>query len=88
MVFAAAPPHDGTLTGYYVVSEDFCYLLPATVTLQKGSLVGPLAVAIHVLKQARLQYGDSIVVFGAGAVGLLCCAVAKVYECGYPGITA
>lgn len=37
----------------------------------------PLSVAVHViLKQAEVQLGDHMVVFGAGPIGLLCCAVA------------
>jgi len=36
-----------------------------------------LAVAVHITKQAGIKHGDSVVVFGAGPVGLLCCGVAK-----------
>lgn len=77
MAFAATPPIDGTLAKYYVLPEDFCYKLPDHVSLQQGAITEPLAVAVHILKQSLLKQGDNVVVFGAGPVGLLCCAVAK-----------
>lgn len=77
MAFAATPPYDGTLAQYYTLPEDFCYKLPDGMSLEEGALVEPLSVAVHITKQSGLKQGDSIVIFGAGPVGLLCCAVAK-----------
>jgi D-xylulose reductase len=79
MRFAATPPIHGTLTGFYTAPEDFCYKLPDHVSLQEGALIEPLAVAVHIVKQAEIKPGQSVVVMGAGPVGLLCCAIAKVY---------
>lgn len=79
MHFAATPPIDGTLAGFYTSPEDFCYKLPDHVSTQEGALVEPLAVAVHIVKQAEVKPGQSVVVMGAGPVGLLCCAVAKAY---------
>ncbi|KFY78052.1 hypothetical protein V499_02704 [Pseudogymnoascus sp. VKM F-103] len=79
MRFAATPPYDGTLTGFYAAPEDFCYKLPDQVSLQEGALIEPLAVAVHITKQAQISPGASVVVMGAGPVGLLCCAVAKAF---------
>lgn len=79
MHFAATPPINGTLTGFYTSPEDFCYKLPDHVSLQEGALIEPLAVAVHIVKQAEIKPGQSVVVMGAGPVGLLCCAVAKAY---------
>jgi D-xylulose reductase len=79
MAFAATPPYDGTLAAYYSLPEDLCYKLPENMTLEEGALIEPTAVAVHISKQANIRPGDSVVVFGAGPVGLLCCAVAKAY---------
>ncbi|KAJ9151670.1 GroES-like protein [Coniochaeta hoffmannii] len=79
MRFAATPPFDGTLTGFWAAPNDFCYKLPDNVSLQEGALIEPLAVAVHITKQAAIQPGQSVVVMGAGPVGLLCAAVAKAY---------
>jgi D-xylulose reductase len=77
MAFAATPPYDGTLAKYYVLPEDFCYKLPDHMSLEEGALMEPLAVGVHITKQSNIKHGDTVVVFGAGPVGLLCCAVAK-----------
>jgi len=79
MAFAATPPVDGTLAKYYILPEDFCFKLPDHVSLEEGALMEPLAVAVHVTKQSNIKLGDSVIVFGAGPVGLLCCAVAKAF---------
>jgi len=77
MAFAATPPFDGTLAKYYILPEDFCYKLPDHVSLEEGALLEPLAVAVHITRQSNIKHGDSVVVFGAGPVGILCAAVAK-----------
>lgn len=79
MAFAATPPIDGTLTKYYALPEDFCYKLPESMSLEEGALMEPLSVGVHITRQAAIKPGDTVVVFGAGPVGLLCCAVAKAY---------
>ncbi|TPX17345.1 uncharacterized protein E0L32_012174 [Thyridium curvatum] len=79
MRFAATPPYDGTLTGFWSAPADFCYRLPPSVSLQEGALVEPLAVAVHIVRQARVAPGQSVVVMGAGPVGLLCAAVARAF---------
>ncbi|KAJ5580140.1 uncharacterized protein N7459_006125 [Penicillium hispanicum] len=79
MAFAATPPYDGTLAKYYVLPEDFCYKLPTNLSLQEGALMEPLSVAVHIVRQARVSPGQTVVVFGAGPVGLLCCAVATAF---------
>ncbi|KAL2825879.1 chaperonin 10-like protein [Aspergillus pseudoustus] len=79
MAFAATPPYDGTLAKYYVLPEDFCYRLPESISLPEGALMEPLGVAVHIVRQASVTPGQTVVVFGAGPVGLLCCAVAKAF---------
>lgn len=79
MIFAATPPHHGTLTGLWQSPSDFCYKLPDHVSLQEGAMIEPLAVAVHIVKQAEVRPGNSVVVMGAGPVGLLCAAVARAY---------
>ena len=42
-------------------------------------MVEPLSVGVHITKQGGVKPGDSVVVFGAGPVGLVCMAVAKAF---------
>lgn len=79
MRFAATPPYDGTLSTYYSTPEECCFLLPDHVSLEEGALLEPLAVAVHCCKLADIKPGSSLVVFGAGPIGLLCCAVGRAF---------
>jgi D-xylulose reductase len=49
------------------------------MSLEEGALMEPLAVAVHIVRQAAVKPGDVVVVYGAGPVGLLCSAVARAY---------
>ncbi|KAL3470012.1 chaperonin 10-like protein [Aspergillus californicus] len=80
MTFAAAPPFaHGTLTKYFMLPADFCYKVPEGMSLQEAVLVEPLAVAVHAVRLAGVKPGESVVVFGAGTVGLFVAAVAREF---------
>jgi D-xylulose reductase len=78
-VFAATPPWDGTLSKYYIVASDYCYPIPDHMSMEEGALVEPTAVAVQISKVADLRAGQTVVVMGAGPIGILCQAVAKAY---------
>lgn len=52
--------------------------MPSNVSLELGAILEPLGVAIHGSRRAALKSGSTVLIFGAGAVGLLCAAMAKV----------
>lgn len=79
MQFAATPPYDGTLSTFYVLPEECCFKLPPHVSLREGALVEPLSIAVHCCGLAGNLQGRSVAVFGAGPIGLLCCAVAQAF---------
>jgi L-iditol 2-dehydrogenase len=60
---------------------DLCRL-PDEVSLDLGALLEPLGVAIQASKRAQLAPGATVLVFGAGAVGLLVAAMAKISGAG------
>lgn len=79
MQFAATPPYDGTLSTFYSVPEECCFKLPEQVSFREGALVEPLSIAVHCCGLAGNLQGKSVVVFGAGPIGLLCCSVAQAF---------
>lgn len=79
MRFAATPPYDGTLSTFFCLPEYFCNVLPKHISFEAGALVEPLSIAVHCLKLANISPTSSVVVFGAGPIGLLCCAVAGAF---------
>ncbi|KAL4886123.1 hypothetical protein BJY04DRAFT_229287 [Aspergillus karnatakaensis] len=78
-VFAATPPHDGTLSKYYTTQADYCYPLPYHMDLEEGAMVEPVAVAVQITKVGNVRANQTVVVFGCGPIGLLCQAVSKAY---------
>jgi len=75
--FCATPPHDGTLTRYYVHAADFCYRLPDHVTFEEGALLEPLSVAVHACRRAQVSIGHKVLICGAGPIGLVNLLTAK-----------
>ena len=78
-VFAATPPHDGTLSKYYITQADYCYPIPSHMDLEEGALVEPVAVATQIAKVGNVRPNQTVVVFGCGPIGLLCQNVCKAY---------
>ncbi|KAF2451069.1 putative alcohol dehydrogenase [Karstenula rhodostoma CBS 690.94] len=76
-IFAATPPWDGTLAKYYTVASDYCYKIPDTMDMEEAALVEPVAVAVQICKVASIRANQTVVVFGAGPIGVLSQAVAK-----------
>nr|XP_046244811.1 sorbitol dehydrogenase [Scatophagus argus] len=75
--FCATPPDDGNLCRYYKHNANFCYKLPDNVTFEEGALVEPLSVGIHACRRAGVTLGDTVLICGAGPIGLVSLLVAK-----------
>jgi D-xylulose reductase len=70
--FWATPPHHGCLRESVVHPARFCFKLPPPLTAAEGAMVEPLSIGMEAAKQARLQGGDTVVVVGAGTIGVMC----------------
>ena len=44
---------------------------------EQAALAEPLSVILHAARRAQLAAGQTVLVYGAGAIGLLACALAK-----------
>lgn len=60
----------GGYAEYAAVTERQCVRLPASISLEDGSLAEPLAVALHGVMQAGMAPGARVLVLGAGPIGL------------------
>jgi L-iditol 2-dehydrogenase len=56
--------------------------IPPGLSMELAALVEPLAVALHSLKLATIQIGETVAVFGAGPIGLLTIAGLRVAGAG------
>lgn len=74
-------PHaQGTLQEKLNHPVRFVHKLPHELSLEMGALLEPLSVAIHASRRASLKPGAKVLVFGAGAVGLLVAAVIRMND--------
>lgn len=69
--FFAAPPVRGALQEYVVHPADMCFRLPDNVSTMEGALVEPLAVGLHATALGSVGLGQSVVILGAGCIGLV-----------------
>lgn len=68
---------DGGFAEFCVTEADKLHVLPDNVTLEEGALVEPTAVAYHGVLESGLQAGQTVLVIGAGPIGLLTAEVAR-----------
>ncbi|KAI9724215.1 MAG: hypothetical protein M1828_003960 [Chrysothrix sp. TS-e1954] len=73
------PVYHGTLQDRVNAPAKWCHKLPEEMPLEVGALVEPLSVAMHALRRAQLSTSSTVLIFGAGTVGLLTAVMAKVY---------
>jgi len=70
--------HDGCFAPYCVVPAERVHRLPENVSLEEGALCEPLACCTHaVLERTCVRSADTVVIAGAGSIGLLCAQVAR-----------
>lgn len=79
VVFMATPPVDGVFCEYYATQADFAFKLPENVSLEEGALMEPLACGIHAVRRGRLKPGETIVILGAGPIGLMVLQAARAF---------
>lgn len=78
VVFFATPPYDGVFQEYVAHDADLCFKLPDNVSTLAGALIEPLAVGMHAANQGDAHVGQTAVVTGAGAIGLVTVLALKV----------
>ncbi len=65
----------GGFSEYFIASGDHAkkdtLILPEHVSFEAGTLVEPLACVIHAIRKAGIKAGDSVVLIGTGAMGLM-----------------
>lgn len=70
--------YNGGFAEYCVVPAVQAYKVPAGVRLDEAAMAEPLACCIHGLDQANIVPGQSVVVLGAGSVGLMLIQLARL----------
>ncbi|KAL8733013.1 MAG: hypothetical protein Q9166_002411 [cf. Caloplaca sp. 2 TL-2023] len=78
MQFLSTPPVDGLLRRYVNHPAIWCHKI-GDMTYENGALLEPLSVALAGMERSGVALGDSVLICGAGPIGLitlLCCQAA------------
>lgn len=67
---------NGAFAKYVVVEDYMVHKIPDKVTFEQAAIVEPAAVAAYGIEQSGLKMGDTVLVSGAGPIGLLTVQVA------------
>jgi len=62
---------NGAFAEYVAVPAANAYVLPDTISYREAALIEPLSCAIHGMHKLNAQVGDSILIVGAGTMGLI-----------------
>ena len=72
---------DGGMAERIRVPERSLVRLPKAIAIEDASVLEPLAVAVHGLRIAGVQYGQRVAVVGGGSIGLTVVAAARALDC-------
>lgn len=79
MEFFATPPIDGALAEYVLIQSVFAHSVPDEISDEAAALFEPLSVGIASAQKARITPGSSVLIAGAGPVGLVTAQVARAF---------
>lgn len=68
----------GAFAEYLAVHQRQVFQVPADVSDEEAAMIEPLSNAIHVVNRAEIKLGDTVVIFGAGTLGLCMTQAARL----------
>ena len=77
--FWATPPYNGVLSEYVSHPAAFTFKIPDNMSFTEGALVEPLAIGLHACNMGGVKLGQTVVIMGAGCIGLVTLLAAKAY---------
>ena len=77
--FLSTPDNKGAFAEYLVMNSDLLYRIPDEMSFEVASLAEPLSVGIHACEQVNARPGKSLVILGAGPIGMVTLAAARAF---------
>lgn len=81
-----AVKNPGGFAKYTSCRADMVRRLPGNVSYDAGCMVEPSAVSLHAINLANVKIGDSVLIIGAGIIGLMAAEFAKMNGASYVAI--
>lgn len=72
----------GAFAEYLSVPQNILYAMPDNVSFEHAAMVEPVSIAVHAVDRIPLKLNDTVVVVGAGMIGLLIIQVLRARGCG------
>jgi L-iditol 2-dehydrogenase len=79
MRFYATPPVDGAFCRYVTIDADMAHPVPDSVSDEAAALLEPLSVAVATMRKAHVAPGTSVLIAGAGPIGIICTQTARAF---------
>lgn len=70
---------DGGMQTDLLIKESNLILLPDNVSFEAGAMIEPMAVCLHAIRKTSISKDSSVLIYGAGTIGLLCAMWAKAF---------
>lgn len=70
---------DGGFAEFIVVKEWNLVMVGSSVSFEEAAMCEPAAVALHSIRQAGVNVGDTVVIFGSGPIGIMLGQWAKIW---------
>lgn len=77
--FYATPPIDGAFCEYVKIQSSFAYDIPANISFDAAALIEPMSVCIWAAQKARIENGTTVLIAGAGPIGVIMAQVARAF---------
>lgn len=76
------PGDGGALCQYMAWPEHMTHKLPDNVSLLEGAMIEPFSIGVHATNRSKIGLGDTVVILGAGCIGLMTLLACKARGCG------
>ena len=77
--FFATPPYDGAFSQFVAVPTAFVHPVPDGISDDAAALLEPLSVGVWACRRAQVTPGNTVLVTGAGPIGLIAAQTARAY---------
>lgn len=70
---------DGGMTEYFIHPDAMLLPIPDKMPWELAALAEPVTISLHGIHRGRVKKGESILIFGAGPIGIIAAIIAKYY---------